>query len=269
MSETTPEDRKAAPMTGLRTNQLAYEAAEPPSPGRGLGIASGACGLLFIPAAVAGMASRSLPLLAVCAILFPALAIALGMAANAWNRRSGRPPDAVAWGGTRLGWLELGLVLLFLLMPVPLSRASESANRVKCGRCLSRVGTALAQYALANAGRHPPDLATLVGESRLEPDDLLCPSSNTDKPFPATLPSATASAIRSNPRHCAYVYVGGGLPAPASAKHVLAYEPLLHHGDGMHVLYGDGRVRFLKQAAANHLLAEIAAGHNPPRDKPQ
>jgi prepilin-type processing-associated H-X9-DG protein len=48
--------------------------------------------------------------------------------------------------------------------------------------------------------------------------------------------------------------------------HVLAYEHLPNHSHGgMNVLYGDGNVRWVDAADAERLVAELSAGHNPPR----
>jgi prepilin-type processing-associated H-X9-DG protein len=51
--------------------------------------------------------------------------------------------------------------------------------------------------------------------------------------------------------------------APPEA--VLAYEPLANHGNGGNVLYADGRVAWEDAARLTKLIAELNAGHNPPR----
>lgn len=54
--------------------------------------------------------------------------------------------------------------------------------------------------------------------------------------------------------------------APAAADTILAHEHLGHHNnDGMNFLYGDGHVEFHRRDVAQHFVAELAAGHNPPR----
>jgi prepilin-type processing-associated H-X9-DG protein len=46
---------------------------------------------------------------------------------------------------------------------------------------------------------------------------------------------------------------------------VVAYEPLSNHGNGMNVLYADGHVQWLDAGPGRRLMAELSAGHNPPR----
>ena len=54
--------------------------------------------------------------------------------------------------------------------------------------------------------------------------------------------------------------------ADVLSKAVLAYEPLANHGNGMNVLFADGRVEWIDPPRGRKLLAELDAGYDPPRD---
>ena len=96
---------------------------------------------------------------------------------------------------------------------------------------------------------------------------FICPSSQGER-APGETPREQAEHL-SDPLHMTYVYVGKGTrasTAPAAAATILAYEhPGHHNNDGMNFLYGDGHVEFQRRDVAQHVLAEVAAGHNPPR----
>jgi prepilin-type processing-associated H-X9-DG protein len=67
------------------------------------------------------------------------------------------------------------------------------------------------------------------------------------------------------PRHNSYLYVVGSVPMQTMTRqHVLAYETSMHP-EGVNVLFGDGHVECLLKRQAEHLIAELQAGHNPPR----
>jgi prepilin-type processing-associated H-X9-DG protein len=82
-------------------------------------------------------------------------------------------------------------------------------------------------------------------------------------------PDDYALAWKRPPMHISYIYCGAGFTSRGPANAVLAYEPLSNHdGDGTNVLYGDGHVSFLDRKETDYLIAELQAGHNPPRDPP-
>jgi len=47
---------------------------------------------------------------------------------------------------------------------------------------------------------------------------------------------------------------------------VLAYELTGHHPTGSHFLLGDLHVEMVAPAVSEKMIAEVKAGHNPPRD---
>lgn len=96
---------------------------------------------------------------------------------------------------------------------------------------------------------------------------FICASSQGER-APGDTPHEQAKHL-SDPLHMTYVYVGRGMrasTAPEAADTILAYEHLHHHNnDGMNFLYGDGHVEFQRHDVAQYFVAEITAGHNPPR----
>ena len=120
-------------------------------------------------------------------------------------------------------------------------------------------------YAVAHGGRYPDDFAALYLSEDLTSEVFICASSQGERAVGDT-PEATAKLL-SQPLHMTYVYAGKGLTAPVArpGETILAYERLENHNrDGMNVLYADGHVEFQPKAAAEHFVAELAAGHNPP-----
>ncbi|HEY7115324.1 MAG TPA: H-X9-DG-CTERM domain-containing protein [Tepidisphaeraceae bacterium] len=150
-----------------------------------------------------------------------------------------------------------------------MGRAKEPANRVKCASNLRTIGQGVLLYANDNQGRFPPTLDELMLTQDLTFEVLICPSTDEDKAQGPTT-QAALQQMHAQPGHCSYIYIGGGLTqATATPQHVIAYEPLTNHsGAGMNVLFGDGHAEFLPAAKANYVLAELKAGHNPPRPQP-
>jgi prepilin-type processing-associated H-X9-DG protein len=93
---------------------------------------------------------------------------------------------------------------------------------------------------------------------------FVCPSSNDERAQGET--TADVAAALSQPGHLSYVYAGRGLDASSPREAVVAHEkPDSHNRDGMNVLYADGHAEFVTRRLADHLVAEVEAGHNPPR----
>ena len=92
-----------------------------------------------------------------------------------------------------------------------------------------------------------------------------CPSSDAEKAPGLTIQEAALTLT--NPKHCSYIY----FPPPADvgdvpAERVLAVERMENHkGKGMNILFGDGLVEWFDAKAAQIILDELKAGHNPPR----
>jgi prepilin-type processing-associated H-X9-DG protein len=152
-----------------------------------------------------------------------------------------------------------------ILLPA-LSKARETANRVKCMTNLRQIGTAMMLYANENNGAYPDTIGGLMDQP-ITTAVLVCPSSTDTPALPGATPKATGANVEAG-GHLSYVYLGKGLTNRAQADLVLVYEPMAnHHNSGMSVLYGDGHVEFLNAQNAGAVMAELNAGHNPPRIK--
>ena len=199
-----------------------------------------------------------------------AAALAAVAAVFAWSAAPKDSPGrrGLAWGMLVVGCAPAAITLLALLLLPSMGRAREPANRVKCASNLRQIGQAIQMYANGHGGRFPPTLGTLLLTEDITSEVFVCPSSNDER---AEGP-ATQAVIRvdSDPLYCSYVYAGAGLNAGAVTRgHVLVYDRTMghHNGDGMNVLYGDFSVSWLDPKAAEHVIAELKAGQNPPRAK--
>lgn len=166
-------------------------------------------------------------------------------------------------------WLTLPPVVLTIAVAVvlpQLGRPRESAQRVKCASNLRQIGQSVQAYASDHRGWLPPSLDLLLLGDYLTPGVVICPSSDDERAEGPTT-QAVAAAVRTVPKHCSYVYLGGGhTHQTATSAFVLAYEHRHNHDDrGMNFLYGDGTVRWLDKPQADRVLAELQAGRNPPR----
>jgi len=87
---------------------------------------------------------------------------------------------------------------------------------------------------------------------------FVCPST---RDTPATGPTTQAViAELAKGGHCSYIYVGRGMTtATATSTTVVAYEPLVNHGNGADVLFGDGHVQFMLAPQFKSLIATIPA----------
>lgn len=179
----------------------------------------------------------------------------------------------MAIAGGRVGRVILIVIATALLVWVGTiivlparSPRKERVMRVQCASNLRQIHQGLLLYCNdAGTDQYPADLVTLVGHGDLHPEVFTCPSSGGEPATGATT-REVADHFRSDPERCSYVYVGGTLTARHPADCVVAYEPLANHkGEGMNVLYNDGHVEWVAKGEAERVIAELGAGHNPPR----
>src|SRR5687768_4208274 len=241
MSEGSREthDAQNAPTLGPGRSVLSYGVEEPKRESSLATLALFAS-LLFFPLIALGIGGRIPPLTWV-GLAMPVVAIVV--AKNVLRRSTVRPSTrrqahAAIW--TAIVQLVLCAVAVCLLPGGSGGRAREPANRIKCASNLKQIAWALQLYANNNGGTYPPSFDELVLEGEVTPEVFLCPSSADERAY-----GPTTRAVLQDfhaPGHCSYVYTipPGTAAAAITAKHILAYEPLVNHaGNGINVVYGD------------------------------
>lgn len=154
---------------------------------------------------------------------------------------------ALAGIGLGAGGLLAAGCLLSAVLPV-ITRDRAAADHARCRANLQQIGVAIANYAsTSSGGTFPVSLDDLVASGAITPIALTCPAAGST--------DGTTS----------YIYLGMHFTAAtASRTTVIAYEPVSDHGDGAHVLFGDGTVVFCNPQQAAQLIAEVSAAQNPP-----
>ena len=109
----------------------------------------------------------------------------------------------------------------------------------------------------------------LLSDEDLTSEVYVCPSSQDERATGET-PQEVARRL-SEPGHLSYVYAARGKSRTAGDDVVLAYDRPVNHPvrTGINVLYGDGHVEFESPREVEWILAELGAGHNPPRMRQQ
>lgn len=149
-----------------------------------------------------------------------------------------------------VAFCALGFWLYWATKP---SDPALMAERV-CARNMHTIGVALSAYASANQMQFPDDLLPV---GKMVPEKAFqCPRGLVDF-TPA--PSTQIMPLRTD-----YIYWGKGLKAGGKDRGVLLTENITNHVDGLNVLYTDGTVEFVPEAAAQRMLGSMQMGHNPP-----
>lgn len=177
------------------------------------------------------------------------------------------------WRRWRPSWepVVTACVISFILLSagfsllVGLTTSRTPDRRMACRKNLRQIGAAVVLYAQNHRGALPADLGSLLAPGMLNEFTLVCTSSG-DRPASGATTQAIAQDLK-NPGRCSYV-LAPALPTNVSGvtpAHVLAYEPLKNHsGRSANVLFGDFHAEWLDAPAANHVIAELIAGFNPP-----
>ena len=176
----------------------------------------------------------------------------------------------------------VALVVAILVPSIP-KRTPE--YRIRCASNMRAIGKAIFAYADLHGGAFPDSLGSLVLEAdpnlEVSAACFVCPASN-DKPAKhdsrdslahqlSTIgaPDSYALAESRLAAHNSYIYAATGRRrAGILPETVLLYEPLSNHAkgaEGINVLLGDGTVDFIPTLYASKYVAELLAGHNPPR----
>lgn len=144
--------------------------------------------------------------------------------------------------------------------------AADSRDGSRCANNLRQIGIACLLYAKDNGGQFPDSLVELFKTGELKADSFVCPLT-TDTPASGPTTQAAAANL-AKLGHLSYDYAGKGLTDSAPRTAVVAYEPLTNHGgQGTNVVFADAHVEFVKAAEAAKMVAELEAGHNPPRSE--
>jgi hypothetical protein len=206
-------------------------------------IAAGFCAWSMLPwmlLAARGYGASASPLLIAFLLPLPLVgAVVSGLA-----YRKARPPRFAGRGVASITLFVHGIHLTFLALSLAWAGATEPGNRLACATHLRRIGQSLTFYAVKYDSHYPPTLDLLILHADTPAEVFACESAGGT-----------------------YAYAGAGLSAESVTRdHVLAYDrPDNHAGSGINVLFGDGDVRWLERPQADHLLAELDAGHNPPQ----
>ena len=180
-------------------------------------------------------------------------------------RDTGQPRGC---SGRALVWIlgiGAGIVLLCCtVLLLQMSKGVERSSRIKCGAHLRIIEQGISLYR-HDHGVWPQTLAEILIAGDLNPEVFTCQSSGANKAPVQTLEEAARSLT--NPKHCSYLY----FPPPADAgdvdvKTVLAAERMANHQNkGMNILFADGHTEWFDVKAAEFIISELKAGHNPPR----
>jgi prepilin-type processing-associated H-X9-DG protein len=137
--------------------------------------------------------------------------------------------------------IVLGLIVV---MSGALDHPREQNNRVICTSNLKWIAQCAFGYAGETQGMLPPSFDELLATQDITPECFNCPASNDQR---AVGPTTQAMLQDFHKRgHLSYVYALGAVPrSSVTAAHVLAYEPLQNHRDGIQAVFGDGHVENL------------------------
>jgi predicted Zn finger-like uncharacterized protein/prepilin-type processing-associated H-X9-DG protein len=225
------------------------------------------------PASALAVVSLVLAILGLIIPLLGLVAIICGIVAlsKTRDRRVGGRGLAIAGISVGGAGLVVSMCTISILLP-SLNRARETANRVKCASNLRQIAQAMLLYANDNRGAYPPTPDLLLLTQDITPREFVCPSSDETPASQADVDAAKANSGKTilTQGHDSYVYLGNGFNTNCAVEVILLYEPLSNHNnDGGNFMYGDGHVEFQGQAAAQALISELNAGHNPPRNSLQ
>ena len=141
-----------------------------------------------------------------------------------------------------------------ILLP-SLSKARETANRVKSGSNLRMIGQGCMLHANENNGQFPPDLGSLLKQD-LTPVVFISPLGSQQVPTEKLTPEQQAQWVN---EHSDYIYLGKGKKNILRADQLVAYEKFENgHNQGVNMLFGDGHVEWVTMDQAVKFVEESA-----------
>lgn len=149
-------------------------------------------------------------------------------------------------------WIFNAMVLVVLgALILPAFPRQQPAYRAQCGANEKQLVGAIVAYAKQNQGNLPPTLRAVL---------------------PPSITSQQSKLLQCPLGPGAYVYLGAGLNLNAIPRDtILIYEPPGNHKNpqtgktGMNIAQVDGAVHLIESPRAEKIIAELKAGHNPPR----
>ena len=188
--------------------------------------------------------------------LFALFALGLGVAAIVDIKRRG---DLLGMRPTVIGLLvALGLCGYHghrrVWTPM-METLSEHRAAQQCRKNMRTIYRALSRYLIDHPEGYPPDLSHLLPRYVEDPSYFCCPRARD----PETLSKGHSTS---------YVYFGH-TASPSEPRSILLvdHHPLNHAGKGRYVLYVDGAIIFVPEAAVARLL-ETAEAQTRPQDTP-
>jgi hypothetical protein len=143
----------------------------------------------------------------------------------------------------------------------PVARGHPAYTR--CGSNMRELGLAMIMYSNENRGQFPPSLGVLLLTEDVTWQVFVCPA-NSGWLDAATMEEIPAQ-IDARYGIFTYVYLGAGLTNNVSPDTIVMHEPLSNHGGVFNILRADARVELWPRKKMEKMLAELEAGHNPPR----
>jgi len=146
----------------------------------------------------------------------------------------------------------LAALALLVNRDLPRARSSSAARRAQCRSNLKQLGLALHLYAGDHGGQFPADLLALSPKYVTDSYLYYCPVARRDH----GLDEPTAEEMLS------YVYVSGLRPNDPPDLIIAFDEETNHadHGDGVNVLFVDGRAERVTSVSDLHARLEAQAG---------
>ncbi|HQY87059.1 MAG TPA: hypothetical protein PK402_00275 [Tepidisphaeraceae bacterium] len=179
-----------------------------------------------------------------------------------------------------IGLYACGAVVLFFVILIltnypRTSRVTERQNRALCTTHLKSIGEAIRQYQVTQHGALPDSIGSLALNSDLTMNDFNCPSSIAERGEPIWNKTVEqADAILTDPKFSSYIFCGDRVDPKAAdpSSVVLFFEPITNHEDGVHILFLDQRVKFIRfdrnQAKVDQMIRDAQAHVRPVRWKP-